>query len=126
MARRSGERPSGRGRGRGSTRRTIALVLLGFVLIGIGVIYRRTVGLGMSRQILALEQARAADEAKRVELEGEIRAASSRAHLIPIAQQRLHMHLPTPDQLISLPRAPRIPPFADSTARSRSGPPRRP
>jgi cell division protein FtsL len=98
------------GSARPSRRRTISLLLLGFVLIGVGVIYRRTVGLGLGRDIHTLEQKHQATEAKRVQLEGEIRDASSRSRLLPIAQQRLHMHLPNPDQLIQLPRAARLAP----------------
>jgi cell division protein FtsL len=38
-----------------------------------------------------------------VKLDGEIRDASSRARLAPIAEQRLNMHVPSPDQVIVLP-----------------------
>jgi hypothetical protein len=54
-----------------------------------------------------------------VKLDGEIRDASSRAHLAPIAEQRLNMHVPSPDQVIMLPR-PRVPSRgerADTTTR---------
>ena len=98
------------GAARPSRGRTISILLLGFVLIGMGVIYRRTVGLGLGRDIHTLEQKRVAAEARRVQLEAEINDASSRSRLVPIAQQRLHMHLPGPDQMIQLPRAPRLVP----------------
>jgi cell division protein FtsL len=52
-------------------------------------------------------------EAERIKLETAIRDASSRARLQPIAEQRLNMHIPTPDQQVLLPRpkpdAPRTP-----------------
>jgi hypothetical protein len=43
-------------------------------------------------------------------LETAIREASSRTHLQPIAEQRLNMHIPTPDQQVLLPRPVNKPP----------------
>ena len=43
-------------------------------------------------------------DADRVRLEGEIRQASSRARLQPIAEQRLNMHIPAATQQVTLPR----------------------
>ena len=40
--------------------------------------------------------------AERIRLEGAIRDASSRAHLQPIAEQRLNMHIPKADQQVTL------------------------
>jgi cell division protein FtsL len=85
-------------------RSMIAIVLLGFVLVATGVIARRTYGIGQARQIRDLERRRSALEAERLQLEAAIRDASSRARLAPIAEQRLHMHVPSPDQVIMLPR----------------------
>jgi cell division protein FtsL len=42
--------------------------------------------------------------AERLRLETEIRLASSRARLQPIAEQRLQMHVPTEDQVVYLTR----------------------
>jgi cell division protein FtsL len=47
--------------------------------------------------------------AERRRLESEIRIASSRAHLQPIAEQRLQMHVPTEDQVVYLTRGARGP-----------------
>ena len=97
----------------------IALALFGFVLVATGVIARRTYGIDQARALRELDRKRQALEAERVKLEGEIRDASSRARLAPIAEQRLNMHVPSPDQVIMLapgrqsPRGRR----ADSTAR---------
>jgi cell division protein FtsL len=82
----------------------IAAVLLGFVLVATGVIARRTYGIDQARKIRDLERQRAALEAERLRLESQIRDASSRTRLVPIAEQRLNMHVPTPDQVINLPR----------------------
>jgi cell division protein FtsL len=97
----------------------IALALLGFVLVATGVIARRTYGIDQARALRDLDRKRQALEAERVKLDGEIRDASSRARLAPIAEQRLNMHVPSPDQVIMLtpgrptPRGTR----ADSTGR---------
>ena len=82
----------------------VALVLLGFVLVATGVIARRTYGIGQARRLRDLDRRRTALEAERLKLESQIRDASSRARLGPIAEQRLNMHVPTPNQVINLPR----------------------
>jgi len=82
----------------------IAMVLVGFVLVTTGVIARRVFGVRQQQDIRKLQQKRNALEADRVRLETAIRDASSRAHLQPIAEQRLNMHIPTPDQQVLLPR----------------------
>ena len=89
-------KPGGRG--------FIAIVLVGFVLVTTGVIARRVFGVQQQREIRKLQQKRNALEADRVRLETAIREASSRARLQPIAEQRLNMHIPSPDQQVLLAR----------------------
>ena len=91
-------------RARLSRRSLIALALFGFVLVATGVIARRTYGIGQARVLRDLQRRREALEAERVKLQSEIREASSRERLAPIAEQRLNMHVPSPDQVIMLPR----------------------
>ena len=91
-------------RGRLSRRAQIALGLFGFVLVATGVIARRTYGIGQARELRDLQRRREALEAARVKLESEIRDASSRERLAPIAEHSLNMHVPSPDQVIMLPR----------------------
>jgi cell division protein FtsL len=95
---------SGGGGGRG--RSLIALLLVGFVLVTTGVIARRVRGLQQQREIRDLQRSRDALEAERIRLDGEIRDASSRARLQPIAEQRLNMHIPKPEEQIILKRTP--------------------
>jgi cell division protein FtsL len=92
-------------------RSLIALVLVGFVLVTTGVIARRVAGARQQREIRDLQRKRDALEAERIKLEAAIRDASSRARLQPIAEQRLNMHIPKPEQqiLITRPRPPRSP-----------------
>lgn len=93
----SGRRPLG-------PRSLIVLGLLGFFAVAMGVIARRTYGIAQSRSLRDLDRQRDALEASRVKLEVEIRDASSRARLGPIAEQRLHMFVPADSQVIILPR----------------------
>lgn len=88
-------------------RSLIALLLVGFVLVAAGVISRRVYGVRQQSDIRKLRQRRDSLAAERVRLESVIRDASSRVRLQPIAEQRLHMHIPTPEQQVWLPRAAR-------------------
>jgi cell division protein FtsL len=90
----------------------VALALFGFVLVATGVIARRTYGIEQARALRELDRRRQALEAERVKLDGEIRDASSRARLAPIAEQQLNMHVPSPDQVIMLPPPSSPPPAA--------------
>ena len=87
-------------------RYVIALVLVGFVLVTTGVIARRVLGVRQAGDIRGLQRRRDALVAERIRLEGAIRDASSRARLQPIAEQRLNMHIPKPEQQILLHRQP--------------------
>ena len=97
---------AGRGKSLGG-RSLIMLGLLGFFAVAMGVIARRTYGIAQSRSLRDIEQRRDAMDAARVKLEMEIRDASSRARLGPIAEQRLQMHVPADSQVIILKREPK-------------------
>ncbi len=94
-------------RGRG----IVAVLLVGFVLVATGVIWRRSLGLQRARETAALEARRVALEARRAQLDGEIRDATSRARLARIAEERLGMRVPADSQVITLtrPRRPDAP-----------------
>ena len=95
--------------GKRSGRGRLALILVGFLLIALGVILRRTYGIAGATQLRQLDQRRAALVAERLRLEGEVRAAASRSTLQPIAEQRLQMHVPSDSQVIIITRAPATP-----------------
>lgn len=88
-------------------RSLVALGLLGFVLIATGVIWRRTTGISQAADLRALEQQVVQLEAQQARLESEIREASSRSTLAPIAERRLGMRVPSDTQVVILPRSPR-------------------
>ena len=83
------------------------MLLAGFLLVATGVIARRTFGIGQAREIRARETQRDALEASRVQLEVEIRDASSRARLGPVVERRLKMYVPPDSQVIILKREPK-------------------
>lgn len=85
-------------------RSLLALILVGFVLVATGVIWRRSFGVIRAREQQKLEQQRGALEAERARLERDIRDASSRERLQRIAEERLHMHVPIDSQMILLER----------------------
>jgi len=91
----------------GSGRIRFALVLLGFVAIASGVVLRRTAGIRAARELQAMETRRSGLDAERRRLESEIRLASGRARLQPIAESRLRMHVPSEDQVVYLTRGAR-------------------
>ena len=87
----------------------IALVLVSFVLIAASVIWRRTAGVEQARELRTLRDQRAQLEARKAQLEGDIRRISSRSSLVPIVERRLDMHVPNDTQVVILTRAPRTP-----------------
>jgi cell division protein FtsL len=92
---------SGRGRVR------LALILLCFLVISGGVILRRSFGIAASTELRDLESKRSALVAERLRIEAQIRTASSRARIQPIAEQKLQMHVAVDSQLVILPRTAR-------------------
>jgi len=99
MARR---RVAGRGRG------AVAVALLTFLLVTSIVIWRRTAGIEESRALRELERERTELQAARARLARDIRDASSRARLVPIAERRLGMRPASASEIVLLERpAPR-------------------
>ena len=89
----------------GSGRGKLALLLLAFLVISGAVISRRSIGIRGQRDVRELDARRAALVAERLRLESDIRSATSRARLQPIAEQRLQMQVPAATQVFNLPRA---------------------
>ena len=91
-------RVSGRGRS------VVALLLLGFVLVSTVVIWRRTAGIERARELRELDRARVELLAEKARLERDIRDASSRARLVPLAERRLGMHVPLDNEIVYIQR----------------------
>jgi cell division protein FtsL len=92
----------------GRGRSVVALVLLGFLLVSTVVIWRRIAGIEQARELRELERERVELRAQRTRLERDIRDASSRARLVPLAERRLGMR-PAADSEIVLLERPREP-----------------
>ena len=80
------------------------MLMLAFLVISGGVILRRTFGIAAAGELRDLESKRAATINEKLRLEGEIRAASSRARLLPVAE-RLDLHVPADRQVLSISRS---------------------
>jgi cell division protein FtsL len=77
-----------------------------FVIVAAAVIARRSYGHSEGRELTSLQRRKAALESERVRLQQQIRDASSRSVIVPLAERRLGMHLPTESQMIMLRAAP--------------------
>lgn len=90
--------------------RTIVFAsLAGFVVLTTGVTWRRSVGVTRARAIENLETRRTALAARRARLDGDIRAMISMERLGRVAEERLHLHVPSDSVVVTLQRAPRGP-----------------
>lgn len=85
-------------------RAIVALVLVSFLLVATGVIWRRSHGIAQSRALRELEEQRTRLIDRQAALEQDIREASSRARLAPLVERRLDMQVPNDSQVIILPR----------------------
>lgn len=81
----------------------VAGVLFAFVLVSAAVVARRSYGYREGLELTALQRRKANLESERVRLDQEIRNASSRAKLLPIAE-RMGMHMPSEEQIVVLQR----------------------
>ena len=87
----------------GGGRTRLVLLMLAFLVISGGVILRRTYGIAAAAELRDLESRRAGTINEKLRLEGEIRAASSRARLLPVAEG-LGLRVPADSQVISIAR----------------------
>lgn len=82
----------------------MALLLGVFVAVALSIVWRRTIGIGQSERLAALDARRAALQSERAHLESEIREASTRQRLGESVERKLGMHIPTESQVVILPR----------------------
>jgi cell division protein FtsL len=85
-------------------RNLVGLLLAGFLLVALAIVWRRTIGIQQSETLTALDARKVQLEGERVRLESEIRAASSRQRLSAVAEDRLGMRIPSDSQVVILPR----------------------
>ena len=82
----------------------VAGALVAFVLVSAAVVARRSYGYREGLELTALQRRKANLESERVRLDQEIRNASSRSRLLPVAE-RLGMHMPSETQVVVLERS---------------------
>lgn len=85
-------------------RNLVGLLLAGFLLVALAIVWRRTMGIQQSETLTALDARKVQLQGERVRLESEIRAASSRQRLGAVAESRLGMRIPSDKQVVILPR----------------------
>jgi hypothetical protein len=76
--------------------------LIAFVLVSAAVIARRSYGHREGEALTALQRRKASLESERVRLGQQIRDGSSRTVIVPVAERRLGMHLPSESQIVML------------------------
>ena len=91
-------------KGGGRGRILVGLVLLGFVCVASGVIWRRSVGYAGARALADLDRRKKALEDRRVRLQAEIRDLSSREKLGPVVEGKLNMQVPADNSVIMVQR----------------------
>jgi len=83
-------------------RTTVALALVGFFIVAMSVIARRSWGRAMQRDLSGIERTRTQLSGEMIKLESEIRSASSRNRLAPLVESTLGMRVPADTQVIDL------------------------
>jgi hypothetical protein len=87
-------------------RHWLMLWLVVFVCVLLAIATRQSAGFRTARRLGELREERTALEARRAELERQIRVASSREVLVPLAERRLGLHEPSDSEFTLLPLPP--------------------
>lgn len=82
----------------------VALILLAFLLIAVGLVWRKSVGYAKALELRALDRERAELASERSRLTNEIRTQVSLGRMGAVAGARLGMRTPSDSQIIPLPR----------------------
>jgi hypothetical protein len=84
-------------------RHWLMLWLVVFVAVLLAVATRQSAGFRTARHLGDLREERTGLEARRAELERQIRVASSRQVLVPLVERRLGLHEPSDSEFTLLP-----------------------
>jgi cell division protein FtsL len=95
--------PKAKSRRHARGRSIVGALLIGFVLVSSAVIWRRSYGFTMSRELVKIERDSTQLQGELVRLHSDIRDESSRSKLGAIVQ-RLGMHVPNDKQVRILPQ----------------------
>jgi cell division protein FtsL len=83
-------------------RATAALALIGFLIVAVSVIARRSAGQRLQRDLTLNERTRTQLSGEVIKLEADIRSASTLNRLQPMVESSLGMHVPADTQVIDL------------------------
>ena len=84
-------------------RHWLMLWLVGFVCVLLAIAARQSAAFRTARRLGELREQRMDLEARRAELERQIRVASSRQVLVPLAERQLGLHQPSDSEFTLLP-----------------------
>lgn len=84
-------------------RHWLMLWLVAFVCVLLAIAARQSSGFRAARRLGELREERMALEARRAELERQVRVASSRQVLVPLAERALGLHQPSDSEFTLLP-----------------------
>ena len=87
-------------------RHWLMLWLVVFVCVLLAIATRQSAGFRAARRLSELREERMALEARRAELERQIRLGSSRQVLVPLAERALGLHQPSDSEFSLLPVSP--------------------
>ena len=87
-------------------RHWLMLWLVVFVCVLLAIATRQSAGFRAARRLGELREERMALEARRAELERQIRLGSSRQVLVPLAERALGLHQPSDSEFSLLPVSP--------------------
>ena len=76
--------------------------LIAFVIVSAAVVARRSYGHRKGLELTSLERKKSALESELVRLEQQIRDGSTRSVIVPLAERRLGMRLPSESQIVML------------------------
>lgn len=79
----------------------LGLWLLLFLTVAVVIVARQRSALGIAAELNTLRQKRRALEADRADYERRIREASSRKVLVPRAEAKLDLHMPSDSQVVN-------------------------
>jgi cell division protein FtsL len=93
-------------------RTTVFLALIGFFIVAVSVVFRRSYGRSLQRDLAGIERTRTQLSGDVLRLTNEIRFNSSTTQLVPLAENKLGMRMPADTQVIDLPvpEVPRVAP----------------
>lgn len=84
-------------------RTLVPLFLLGFLIVAIGIVARRSYGRSLQRDLSGIERTRTQLSGEALKLDAELRAASSRNRIVPLVESTLGMRMPADTQTIDVP-----------------------